>query len=162
VTKIKTIKNEIVSIPNSTVMNSFTTNFSAEVSEHGLILHTSVTIGYDTPWRQIHELLIKAALNTDLIEKNPAPFVFQEKLDDFYVEYQINAYTMAPNQQHVIYSFLRQHIQDAFNEAGVEIMSSHYSNIRDGNKSTVPTDHLPKDYIAPPFHVKTTGNDSSS
>ena len=156
VTKIKTIKNEIVSIPNSTVMNSHTTNYSAEASEHGLILHTSVTIGYDTPWKTIHELLIKAALATDLIEKNPAPFVFQEKLDDFYVVYQINAYTRAPNQQHITYSFLHQHIQDAFNEAGVEIMSSHYSNIRDGNKSTVPDDHLPKDYVAPSFRVKDT------
>ena len=153
VTRLKTIKNEIVSIPNSTVMNSHTTNYSADAPEHGLILHTSVTIGYDAPWRQIHELLIKAALATDLVEKTPAPFVFQERLDDFYVAYQINAYTRAPNQQHVTYSFLHQHIQDAFNEAGVEIMSSHYSNIRDGNKTTVPADHLPKDYVAPSFRV---------
>ena len=153
VTKIKTIKNEIVSIPNSTVMSSHTTNFSADAAEHGLILHTSVTIGYDTPWRQIHELLIKAALATDLIEKSPAPFVFQESLNDFFVTYQINAYTFAPNQQHKTYSFLHQHIQDAFNEAGVEIMSPHYSNIRDGNKSTVPAEHLPKDYSAPSFRV---------
>jgi small-conductance mechanosensitive channel len=161
VTRIKTIKNEIVSIPNSTVMSNHTTNYSADASEHGLILHTSVTIGYDAPWRQIHELLIKAALATDLIEKNPAPFVFQEKLDDFYVAYQINAYTRAPNQQHIIYSFLHQHIQDAFNEAGVEIMSSHYSNIRDGNKSTVPADHLPKDYVSPSFKVKDTTKDTN-
>jgi small-conductance mechanosensitive channel len=156
VTKIKTIKNEIVSIPNSTVMASHTTNYSADAAEHGLILHTSVTIGYDTPWRQIHELLIKAALATDHIEKTPAPFVFQEKLNDFYVTYQINAYTHVPNEQQVIYSFLHQHIQDAFNEAGVEIMSSHYSNIRDGNKSTVPSDHLPKDYVTPSFRVRDT------
>jgi len=156
VTKIKTIKNEIVSIPNSTVMASHTTNYSADASEHGLILFTSVTIGYDTPWRQVHELLIKAALATDHIEKTPAPFVFQEKLNDFYVTYQINAYTHVPNEQQVIYSFLHQHIQDAFNEAGVEIMSSHYSNIRDGNKSTVPADHLPKDYVSPSFRVKNT------
>ena len=134
VTKIKTIKNEIVSIPNSSVMSSHTTNFSAEAIEYGLILHTSVTIGYDTPWRQIHELLIKAALATDLIDKDPAPFVFQERLDDFYVSYQINAYTRIANKQHVTYSLLHQNIQDVFNEAGVEIMSSHYSNIRDGNK----------------------------
>jgi len=160
VTKIKTIKNEIVSIPNSTVMSSHTINYSSEAFEHGLILHTSVTIGYDTPWRQIHELLIKAALATDLIEKDPAPFVFQDKLDDFYVRYQINAYTRSPNQQHIIYSHLHQNIQDSFNEAGVEIMSSHYSNIRDGNKSTVPDDHLPKDYVAPSFRVKDTGKDT--
>jgi len=161
VTKIKTVKNEIVSIPNSTVMNSFTTNYNLDASGHGLILHTSVTIGYDAPWRQIHELLIKAAQATDGIEKDPSPFVIQEKLDDFYVSYQINAYTKAPNQQHIIYSYLHQHIQDAFNEAGVEIMSSHYSNIRDGNKSTVPAEHLPKDYVAPPFGVSMKGGETS-
>ena len=97
VTRIKTIKNEIVSIPNSTVMSSHTTNFSAEAAEHGLIIHTTVTIGYDNPWRQIHDLLIKAALATELIEKDPAPFVFQTSLDDFYVSYQINAYTHDAN-----------------------------------------------------------------
>jgi small-conductance mechanosensitive channel len=157
VTKIKTIKNEIVSIPNSTVMSSHTTNFSADALEHGLILHTSVTIGYDTPWRLIHELLIKAALATELIEKEPAPFVFQESLSDFYVCYQINAYTREPKRQHITYSLLHQNIQDAFNAAGVEIMSPHYSNLRDGNKTTVPSDHLPKDYITPSFRVKNTG-----
>ncbi len=160
VTKIKTIKNEIISIPNSTVMSSHTTNFTAEATEHGLILHTTVTIGYDTPWRQVHELLIKAALATDLIEKDPAPFVFQEHLDDFYVCYQINAYTRIANRQHVTYSLLHQNIQDTFNEAGVEIMSSHYSNIRDGNKTTVPSENLPKDYVAPAFGVNIKQKDS--
>ncbi len=161
VTKIKTIKNEIISIPNSTVMSSHTTNFTAEAIEHGLILHTTVTIGYDTPWRQVHELLIKAALATDLIEKDPAPFVFQEHLDDFYVCYQINAYTRIANRQQITYSLLHQNIQDTFNEAGVEIMSSHYNNIRDGNKSTVPSEHLPENYVAPPFRVKNTRDESS-
>ncbi len=161
VTRIKTIKNEIISIPNSTVMSSHTTNFTSEAAELGLILHTTVTIGYDAPWRQIHELLIKAALATELIEKDPAPFVFQSSLDDFYVSYQINAYTRISNRQHITYSQLHQNIQDAFNEAGVEIMSSHYSNIRDGNKTTVPDDHLPKDYVTPSFRVKQTGKDPS-
>lgn len=156
VTRIKTIKNEVVSIPNSTVMSSHTTNFSAEALEHGLIVHTTVTIGYDNPWKQIHELLIKAALATDLIEKNPAPFVLQTSLDDFYVSYQINAYTHVANQQQNTYSILHQNIQDTFNEAGVEIMSAHYEYLRDGNKTTVPSDHLPEDYVAPSFRVKNT------
>ncbi len=155
VTRIKTIKNEIVSIPNSTVMNSHTTNFSVEAKKHGLIIHTTVTIGYENPWRQIHDLLIKAALATDLIEKDPAPFVFQTSLDDFYVSYQINAYTHVANKQHITYSVLHQNIQDMFNEAGVEIMSAHYKYIRDGNQSTVPPDHLPDDYVTPSFRVKT-------
>jgi small-conductance mechanosensitive channel len=162
VTRIKTIKNEIVSIPNSTVMSSHTTNFSSEAIDHGLILHTSVTIGYDTPWRQIHELLIKAALATELIEKDPSPFVFQEHLDDFYVSYQINAYTRIANKQHFTYSLLHQNIQDTFNEAGVEIMSSHYSNIRDGNQTTVPVSHLPKDYVAPTFSVNLKQKDTNT
>jgi small-conductance mechanosensitive channel len=162
VTKIKTVKNEIVAIPNSTVMSSHTTNFTAEAAEHGLILHTSVSIGYDTSWRKIHELLIKAALATDLIEKDPAPFVLQERLDDFYVCYQINAYTRIANRQQTTYSLLHQNIQDFFNEAGLEIMSSHYSNIRDGNKTTVPADHLPEDYIAPSFRVKNTGEENQT
>jgi small-conductance mechanosensitive channel len=153
VTKIRTIKNEIVSIPNSTVMSSHTINFTAEAAEHGLILHTTVTIGYENPWRKIHDLLIKAALATDLIEKDPAPFVFQESLNDFFVSYQINAYTKVPNRQHYTYSLLHQNIQDVFNEAGVEIMSPHYKYIRDGNKTTVPAEHLPKDYVAPSFSV---------
>jgi small-conductance mechanosensitive channel len=159
VTRIKTIKNEIVSIPNSTVMNSHTTNFSAEAKEHGLIIHTTVTIGYEKSWRQIHDLLIKAALATELINKEPAPFVFQTSLDDFYVRYQINAYTNAPNEQQNTYSNLNQNIQDVFNEAGVEIMSAHYQYIRDGNQTTVPADHLPDDYVAPAFRVKTEGKE---
>jgi small-conductance mechanosensitive channel/FtsZ-binding cell division protein ZapB len=155
VTRIKTIKNEIVSIPNSTVMSSHTTNFSAEAIENGLIIHTTVTIGYENPWRQIHDLLIKAALATELVEKDPAPFVFQTSLDDFYVSYQINAYTRDAREQQTTYSILHQNIQDKFNEAGVEIMSAHYKYIRDGNQSTVPPDHLPDDYIAPVFRVQT-------
>jgi small-conductance mechanosensitive channel len=159
VTRIKTIKNEVVSIPNSTVMNSHTTNFSAEAKEHGLIIHTTVTIGYENPWRQIHELLIKAALATDLIEKEPAPFVLQTSLDDFYVSYEINAYTRVANEQHNTHARLHQNIQDSFNEAGVEIMSAHYKYIRDGNQSTVPPEHLPKDYVAPGFRVRTEDKD---
>ena len=162
VTRIKTIKNEIVSIPNSTVMNSHTTNFSAEAKEHGLIIHTTVTIGYENPWRQIHDLLIKAALATDLIEKDPAPFVFQTSLDDFYVSYQINAYTRVANKQHVTYAVLHENIQDMFNEAGVEIMSAHYKYIRDGNQSTVPADHLPDDYVTPAFRVKPLTKDEKT
>lgn len=159
VTRVKTIKNEIISIPNSTVMSSHTTNYSIEAVEQGLILHTNVTIGYDSPWRQIHELLIKAALATDLVEKEPLPFVYQVSLDDYYVSYQINAYTKVANKQSYIYSELHKNIQDFFNAAGVEIMSPQYSNLRDGNQTTVPVEHLPKDYTAPAFKVKQTGSE---
>ena len=159
VTRIRTIKNEIVSIPNSNVMGGNIINYSAVARESGLIIHTQVTIGYDTPWRKVHELLIRAALNTENIEKEPIPFVFQISLGDFYICYQINAYTREANRQHLTYSFLHQNIQDAFNEAGVEIMSAHYNYVRDGNKSTVPDDFLPEDYVSPSFRVKSVDRD---
>jgi small-conductance mechanosensitive channel len=140
VTRIKTIKNEMISIPNSNVMSSHTINYSSEVKEgNGLILHTTVTIGYDAPWEKVHQLLINAALATKGINKNPSPFVLQTSLDDFFVSYQINAYTHLPNQQAVTYSNLHIQIQESFNKAGVEIMSPHYNAIRDGNAKTNPT-----------------------
>ncbi|MGY3052871.1 small-conductance mechanosensitive channel [Pedobacter sp. UYEF25] len=155
VTRIRTIQNEVVSIPNSTVMNNHTINFSAEANSFGLIIHTTVTIGYDAPWKQVHQLLIDAALNTELIEKDPKPYVLQTGLEDYYVSYKINAFTKQPNKQAVIYSHLHANIQDKFNEAGVEIMSPHYRAMRDGNATAVPTDYLPKDYVAPAFKTET-------
>lgn len=138
VTRIRTIKNELISIPNSSVMNSHTINYSVDAPEKGLILYTTVTIGYDVPWREVHQTLINAAKRTDLILDEPLPFVLQTKLDDFYIAYQLNGYTKSPNQQALIYSELHQHIQDCFKEANIEIMSPHYHAIRDGNDSTLP------------------------
>lgn len=153
VTRIRTPKNEIISIPNSTVMNSHTINYSSDSAENGLILHSTVTIGYDVPWRKMHEALIKAALRTNYILKEPAPFVLQTSLDDFYVSYQINAYTKDPNKQANIYSELHQHIQDCCYEAGIEILSPHYRAARDGNATAIPAEYLGKDYQAPSFQV---------
>jgi small-conductance mechanosensitive channel len=154
VTRLRTIQNEIVSIPNSTVMSSHTKNFSSEALEKGLIVHTTVTIGYDAPWRQVHQLLIDAALDTPMIEKEPAPYVLQTSLDDYYVSYRINAHTKEANKQSRIYSALHANIQDHFNKAGVEIMSPHYKALRDGNATTIPTDYLDKDYVAPAFQTE--------
>ncbi|TSJ44501.1 mechanosensitive ion channel family protein [Mucilaginibacter corticis] len=154
VTRIRTIQNEIISIPNSTVMGNHTVNYSSDVAENGLILYTTVTIGYDAPWKQVHQLLIDAALCTDMVEKVPAPYVLQTSLDDYYVSYRINAYTKEPNKQARIYSMLHANIQDKFNEAGVEIMSPHYKALRDGNATTIPTDYLSKDYQAPAFNTE--------
>lgn len=154
VTRIRTIQNEIISIPNSTVMSNHTVNYSSDAAVNGLIIHTTVTIGYDVPWRQVHELLINAALETPMIEQQPGPYVLQTSLDDYYVSYRLNAYTKEPNRQAVIYSHLHANIQDKFNEAGVEIMSPHYNALRDGNMTTIPADYLPKDYQQPPFHFR--------
>jgi len=83
-------------------------------------------MGYDTPWPKVHELLIESALATEFIEPTPSPFVYQTSLDDYYVSYQINAYTRQPGKQDLIYSTLHQNIQDVFNEAGLQLLSPHY------------------------------------
>jgi len=126
VTRVRTIKNVDISIPNSMVLSSHIINFSSSAQEHGLILHTGVSIGYDAPWRQVRELLLAAADATPNILKEPKPFVLQKSLDDFYVSYELNAFTDQPSRMAAIYSELHQNIQDRFNEYGVQIMSPHY------------------------------------
>ena len=142
VTRVKTPKNEIVTIPNSHVMSSLTTNYSSSAQEYGLIIHTDVTFGYEVPWEQVHQLMIQAALATLHIEAEPAPFVLQTKLDDWYVVYQINAYTRHPEKMATIYSDLHQHIQDIFNEAGIEIMSPHFMGVRQAERVFMPDEYL--------------------
>lgn len=156
VTRVRTAHNEIISIPNSTVMSSHTINYSSDAIEKGLILHTTVTIGYDASWKKVHEALLEAANRTEFILKEPKPFVFQTSLEDFYVAYEINGYTKNANQQGAIYSELNRHIQDCFNEAGIEIMSPHYRAGRDGSQTTIPENYLPKEYKAPPFNFNIT------
>lgn len=156
VTRIRTVKNEIISIPNSTVLNSHTINYSSAAVDNGLILHTTVTIGYDVPWKDMHQALINAADRTDLILKEPKPFVLQTSLEDFYVSYQINAYTKDANKQAAIYSQLHSNIQDCCNEVGIEILSPHYRAARDGNRTTIPENYLDKDYKAPSFNINNT------
>ncbi len=157
-TRVQTIKNEVVTVPNSLVLGSHITNFSLHSSmDNPLILHTTVTIGYDAPWRTVHDLLISAALGTGGILKEPRPYVLQTALDDFYVHYQINGYTPEPARMAAIYGELHQNIQDRFNEAGVEIMSAHYSSLRDGNRKTIPDQYLPETYAAPGFRVDSDG-----
>jgi len=125
-THLRTIKNEEVIVPNSLIINTEVVNYSSLARKSGLILHTTVTIGYDTPWRQVHAMLLKAAERTPGLLKDPRPFVLQTGLNDFYVSYELNAYTDRPLEMVSIYSDLHQNIQDAFNEHGVQIMSPHY------------------------------------
>lgn len=153
VTRIRTIKNVDVTVPNAMVLGSHIINYSSSAQEYGLILNTTITIGYDAPWRQVHELLIAAARDTDNILELPEPFVLQTSLDDFYVSYQINAYTDRPSVMARTYSMLHQNIQEKFNEGGVEIMSPHYSTLRDGNQTTIPASYLSESYKAPAFRV---------
>jgi small-conductance mechanosensitive channel len=138
VIKLRTIKNEEITVPNSTILSSNTVNYSARATSSGLVIHTTVTIGYDVPWRLMHNTLVCAALRCNKILSDPKPFVWQTSLDDFYVSYQLNAYTNHADSQGEIYSEIHQHIQDCCREAGIEIMSPHYRAERSGETSTIP------------------------
>jgi small-conductance mechanosensitive channel len=154
VTRITTPKNVETAIPNAMVLANHITNYSSLARrEPGLILHTTVTIGYDVPRDAVEGLLIEAALATEDLVDEPPPFVLITSLDDFSVSYEINAYTRGARWMNTTYSELHGHIIDRFNEAGVEIMSPHYSAIRDGNRLTLPDEHLPKDYRPAPFTI---------
>jgi small-conductance mechanosensitive channel len=153
-TKIVTIKNEEITIPNGAILGNHIVNYTELAEGQGLILHTGVTIGYDVPWRTVHELLIDAARATAGVLSEPEPFVLQTGLDDFYVRYEINAYTREPRRMATIYSELHQSIQDRFFAAGVEIMSPHYSSLRDGNAVAIPPDRRPARYVPPAFRVR--------
>lgn len=156
VTRIRTPANRIITIPNSSLLNTNVINFSVSQREfkQPLILQTTVTLGYDLPWRKVHATLKEAALATKFIVSEPDPFVLQTSLDDFYVSYQLNAYTDHPSKMVYIYSELHQNIQDKCNEVGIEIMSPHYKALRDGNHSTIPENYLPEDYQSPAFGIQ--------
>jgi small-conductance mechanosensitive channel len=153
VTRIVTQKREIITIPNATVMNGSVMNYTREAKNGGVIFHTTVTIGYDASWKTVHQLLMDAARATEHILHTPAPFVLQTALNDFYVSYELNAYTDVPVEMQFIYSELHENIQDRFNEAGVEICSPHFSSLRDGNTIAIPAQNRPPGYTAPAFRV---------
>lgn len=126
VTRILTIKNEIVTIPNATVMNTQSANLSESARTNGLIIYFDVTFGYNTPWRTIHKILLDGAKITSNVLNEPAPFVLETNFNDFYITYQINAYINDANKIIQIFSELRQNIQDKFNEAGLSMIAPHY------------------------------------
>ncbi len=138
VTRIKTIKNINVTVPNSLVLGSHIVNYSSLSEKEGIILNTTVTIGYDAPWVRVHELLLGAAAATAGILKEPKPFILQTALNDYNVSYELNAYTGTPAAMARIYSDLHANIQDQFNAAGVEIMSPAYMGLRDANAPARP------------------------
>lgn len=161
VTRLRTIKNEVITVPNSMMLAGPITNFSEEARSTGLILHTTVTIGYDAPWMQVEELLTKAAESTPGVLHSPVPFVLQTALNDYNVSYEINAYTGQPSEMELIYSNLHARIQDEFNRAGVEIMSPGYTALRDGNTITIPPDQRPSGYRPASFRMNSSGNDGA-
>jgi small-conductance mechanosensitive channel len=134
VTRVRTLKNEDVVIPNSTMLNSNIINFSARAKGEGLILHTTVGIGYETPWRQVDAMLKLAAERTEGLLKNPPPFVIKQSLGDFAVNYEINAYCDDASKMPFYYTVLHQNILDIFNENNVQIMTPAYEGDPDTPK----------------------------
>jgi small-conductance mechanosensitive channel len=153
VTHLRTIKNEEIVVPNSTIINSNIINYSTLAGSRGLILHTTVGIGYETPWRQVEAMLLMAAERTPGLLKEPAPFVLQKSLGDFAVTYELNAYCDDPHAMGRLYTAMHQNVLDVFNEHGVQIMTPAYEG--DPEKPKV----VPKDqwYQAPARRTQGTG-----
>lgn len=156
VTRLLSWKQEIITIPNLSVLNSNVVNYTAISRESGgyLLLYTTITLGYDVPWQKVYEVMIKAAEATSHIVSEPRPFVLQTSLNDYHISYELNAYTNRPELMPFIHSELHQNLQDYCNQAGIEILSPAYWAIRDGNHSTMPADYLPADYVTPPFQIR--------
>ena len=155
VTRIRTIENEIVTLTNTQVLSTQIINYSAAARDHAapLMLHTSITLGYDVPLEDVHKALIAAAYATPLILHEPIPVVWQTSLDNSYVSYRLNAYTDQPGLRYEVYSDLHANILKKCNEAGIEILSPLYTALRDGNASTIPAENLPPDYNPPGFRI---------
>lgn len=135
VIRLRNIKNENITFPNLTVLNSDIINYNTSGEEEGLILHANITMGYDVPWRNVYTTLISAAAKTPHIEESPKPFVLQTGLEDFYAKYELNVYTKHIEKVMLIYSLLYQNIQDEFKHAGISLCSPHYYTGSDGNIS---------------------------
>ena len=157
VTRLRTPKNVEVTIPNSMVLGNYIVNYSTTAKDGGVILHTTVTLGYDVPWPKVHEVMKTAAQNTEGILAKPEPFVLQTALGDYSVSYELNAYTDQPHRMAKIYSGLHEQLQDRLAEAGIEILSPIYHALRDGNLSTIPQPHTPPHSEAPSFRVTDVG-----
>ncbi len=126
VTRLRSLKNEEVSIPSTAILNGEVVNYSSLADEQGLILHTTVGIGYETPWRQVEAMLKLAADRTPGLLKKPEPFVLQKALGDFAVTYELNAHCTDPRHMMQLYTALHRNILDVFNEYGVAIMTPAY------------------------------------
>ncbi|MBQ7513782.1 MAG: mechanosensitive ion channel [Prevotella sp.] len=138
VTRIRTLKNDIITIPNSSILQAKTFNYTLSAENYGIIVHTQFTMGYDINWRTCERLLTEAALATPYIEHHPKPFVLAHALDDSYLTYEINAYTHHSQDLLTVYSDLHKNVVDKFNEAGIEVMAPHIYARRDGIRRQAP------------------------
>jgi small-conductance mechanosensitive channel len=150
VTTVRTMKNEEVVVPNATILNSEIVNYSTLAQSEGLILHTTVGIGYEVPWRQVEAMLLRAAGRTPGLLKEPSPFVLQKSLADYAVNYELNVYCGDARQMMPLYTALHRSIQDVFNEHGVQIMTPSY--VADPpDAKVVPKERWHADPAAPPL-----------
>lgn len=156
-TTIRTGLGEVLTLPNSMITGSVTRNYSRVVQGQGYIVDTVVTIGYDTPWRQVEAMLLQAAERTDGILQTPRPQVFQTGLSDFYPEYRLVAQAVPsePRPRAELLSLLHANIQDVFNDYGVQIMSPHYLG-DPAKEKWVPREHW---YTTPAQDPNTTEKD---
>ena len=138
VTRLRTNRNEQITIPNGEVLKDHVVNFTPAAKLGRLGFTTSVTISYDTDWRTVNELLLKAAASTTALSSDPPPFVFQSGLDDFYARYTLRVYTSGPPPLGKIQTALRQNILDAFHQAGIEIMSPVIEASRSADQPQIP------------------------
>ncbi|MEA5391487.1 mechanosensitive ion channel domain-containing protein [Cyanobium gracile UHCC 0139] len=140
VTRLQTPRNELVSIPNASVIGASVVNFSFSRREirQPVALATTITIGYDVPWRQVHALMLAAAVSVAGITDEIEPFVLQTSLNDFHISYELTAFVRDPSTYRQTLSELLAALQDQFAAADVEILSPGYHAIRNGNRSTVP------------------------
>jgi small-conductance mechanosensitive channel len=126
VTHLRSLKNEEVIVPNSEILSHLVVNYSSYARERGLILHTAVGIGYETPWRQVEAMLVMAADRTPGLLREPRPFVLEQALGDFAVQYELNVYCDEPRQMMALYAALHRSILDVFNEYRIQIMTPAY------------------------------------
>ncbi|KAA6341946.1 Mechanosensitive channel MscK [termite gut metagenome] len=144
VIRIRTPKNEIITIPNSAVMSSHAVNYSASARDYGLILHTDVGFSFDVHWKTAHDILLRAASDTPDVMAEPAPFVLEVSFYNTGVNYQINAFIKDADKINKIYSDLHHRIQDYANKAGVEMVVPQYIATRDGNEISIPKEYQTK------------------
>lgn len=153
VTRLRTFKNEEVTLPNSTVMNGNVVNYSNAARDGMLIFHTTVCLGYDVAPGKVAETLLKAAQRCDGWCASPPGFVLQSGLEGSWVSYELNVYVDKPENTLQIYSALRREILQEFNQAGIELMTPTMHALRDANASTVPCEFWPEGYEAPGFRL---------
>ena len=163
-TQLRSLNGEILTVPNSALQSKTIVNYSAIVRDlkQPLALTTTLTIGYDVPWREVHQVLIEAASATPKVLAEPSPYVLQTSLDDFYVSYMLKMFIDEPENTPHIYSNLLQNLQDYCAAAGIEIMSPHYGALRDGNQTTIPAHHLPDNYQRPGFQIDVSERSAQS